>query len=62
MSFFRHRKAPLVPMHQALALCDVSRARRIDPPVRIDRQPLSDALARWNGRILDRKPNRLTWY
>lgn len=53
MNPFR-RKPPLVPTHQALALCDVSRARRIDPPVRIDRQPEAEALARWTGRVLKR--------
>lgn len=61
MSLFR-RKPPLVPTHQALALCDVSRARRIEPEVRIDRQPEAEALARWRGRVLDRKPTRTAWY
>lgn len=62
MSFFR-RKPPLVPVQQALALCDVSRARRIDPETRIDRQPEAEALARWHGRVLDRKTTRsTTWY
>ena len=60
MSFFR-RKPPLVPVQQALAMCDVSRARRLDPPVRLDRMHEDEARARWNGRVLDRKPNHPNW-
>lgn len=46
------RRPALVPVAEALARCDVARARRIDPPVRIDRQPEAEALARWTGRVL----------
>ncbi len=52
------RRPALVPVAEALARCDVARARRIDPPVRIDRQPEAEALARWTGRILKRASPR----
>lgn len=32
--------------------CDVARARRTEPEVRIDREPLATALKRWYGRVL----------
>lgn len=52
MSRRRRTAPPLVPVAEALALCDVARARRLDPPVRIDRQTLAEARARWAGRVL----------
>lgn len=43
---------PIRSKHECAALCDVKRARRLEPEQRLDREPLASAVKRWTGRVL----------
>lgn len=52
-NWFKMNVRPIMSVEEVFAHSNVKRAKRLDPTIRIDKQPLQEAVSRWYGRVLE---------